>query len=157
MKRRRFLSAVTVGTAGWLAAHEARGARSSHDDTRPVAAGQETAARVPAGDQVPKVTWSRRVPVRYEADVAVIGGGIAGVSAAAAAARSGARVVLIERFAVTGGVLTSGGVANFCDETQVRQPLGEVFAEIVADLDRWQAIGHPASAWLRAVQSVRTQ
>jgi len=33
------------------------------------------------------VNWSRRIPLRYEADIAVIGGGIAVVSAAAAAAR----------------------------------------------------------------------
>jgi 2-polyprenyl-6-methoxyphenol hydroxylase-like FAD-dependent oxidoreductase len=78
--------------------------------------------------------------------VAVIGGGIAGVSAAAAAARSGARVILVERFAVTGGVLTSGGVANFCDGSQIRKPLGEVFAEILADLERWRAIGHGRSS-----------
>lgn len=86
------------------------------------------------------------MPVRYEADVAVIGGGIAGVSAAAAAARSGAHVILVERFAVTGGMLTSGGVSNFCDSSQVRRPLGEVFARIVSDLDAWNAIGHGKSS-----------
>ena len=85
----------------------------------------------------PQVNWSRRVPVRYESDVAVIGGGIAGVSAACAAARSGAKVVLIERFAVTGGDLTSGGVACFCGETAGQ---GEVFDEIVGDLERFNAI-----------------
>ena len=45
-------------------------------------------------ENMERVSWSRSVPVRYQADVAVIGGGIAGVSAAAAAARSGASVVL---------------------------------------------------------------
>jgi len=49
-------------------------------------------------------------------------------------------------FAVTGGVLTSGGVANFCDGSQVRAPLGEVSAEIVSDLDAWGAIGHGKSS-----------
>ena len=83
------------------------------------------------GKSVEQVTWQRRVPVRYEADVAVIGGGIAGVSAACAAAKSGATVILVERFAVTGGMLTTGGVANFCGQMQ-RQ--GEVFDRIVADL-----------------------
>ncbi len=56
--------------------------------------------------------------------MAVVGGGIAGVSAACAAARSGASVILVERFGVTGGVLTSGGVANFSGGTE---GLGEVF------------------------------
>jgi len=38
-------------------------------------------------------------------------------------------------------VLTSGGVSNFCDESQVRAPLGEVFTEIVSNLDAWGASG----------------
>jgi hypothetical protein len=86
---------------------------------------------------LPHVEWCRSVPVRYEADVAVIGGGIAGVSAACAAARSGAKVVLVERFAVTGGNCTVGGVASFCGETAGQ---GEVFDAIVADLETYGAI-----------------
>ena len=88
------------------------------------------------------ITYSREVAVAYEADVAVIGGGIAGVCAAAAAARSGVRVVLVERFAGIGGLLTSGGVSHFCDEKAFRDPLGEVFTEILRELEAWNAIGH---------------
>ncbi|MFC1717368.1 FAD-dependent oxidoreductase, partial [Candidatus Poribacteria bacterium] len=84
-----------------------------------------------------QVQWSRSVPVRYEADIAVIGGGIAGVSAACAAAKSGATVILVERFAVTGGNATTGGVAAFCGETAGQ---GEVFDAIIADLEKWNAI-----------------
>lgn len=87
--------------------------------------------------QLPTVTWQRELPVRYEADVAVLGGGIAGVSAACAAAASGASVILVERFAVAGGVLTSGGVANFCGETAGQ---GEVFDAIVAGLEAFGAV-----------------
>ncbi|MFW6107578.1 MAG: FAD-dependent oxidoreductase [bacterium] len=83
------------------------------------------------------VEWSRSVPVRYESDVAVIGGGIAGACAACAAARSGASVILVERFAVPGGMLTVGGVHNFCGETGGQ---GEVFDEIVAGLDAFGGI-----------------
>ena len=83
------------------------------------------------------IEWRRGVPVRYEADVAVIGGGIAGVSAAAAAARSGAKVILVERFAVTGGMMTTGGVANFIEF----RGKGEVLDQVVADLERFNAIG----------------
>ena len=83
------------------------------------------------------IKYSTSVPVRYEADVAVIGGGIAGVSAACAAARSGAKVLLVERFGVTGGNMTMGGVANFCGETAGQ---GEVFDEIVRDLEAFRAI-----------------
>lgn len=85
------------------------------------------------------VTWRRDIPVRYKADVAVVGGGIAGVSAACAAAKSGASVILVERFAVTGGVLTTGGVANFCGRMDGQ---GEVFDEIVSQLKSFNAIGH---------------
>ena len=84
------------------------------------------------------INWARQIPLRYEADVAVIGGGIAGVSAACAAAKSGASVVLVERFAVTGGDGTSGGVAGFCGETAGQ---GEVFDDIIACLEEWDAIG----------------
>ena len=145
MKRRQFLSAA-AGAAGWLAAQPVPASRPSEDAGRPAPDADRSIERESATDSLPEITWSRKVPVRYEADVAVIGGGIAGVCAAAAAARSGAKVILVERFAVTGGMLTSGGVSNFCDETQVRRPLGEVFAEIVADLDAWRTLGHGKSS-----------
>ena len=85
----------------------------------------------------PEIAWRRKVPVRYECDVVVVGGGIAGVSAALAAARSGAGVVLVERFAVVGGNATVGGVASFCGETAGQ---GEVFDAIVEGLEAFGAI-----------------
>lgn len=142
MKRRQFLAA---GTAGWLAATRLPG-RQPIQDHGEEAPAERVSTEPREVDAQLEITWSRKVPLRYEADVAVIGGGIAGVSAAAAAARSGAKVFLVERFAVTGGMLTSGGVSNFCDASQVRQPLGEVFAEIVSALDEWGAIGHGKSS-----------
>lgn len=48
------------------------------------------------------------VPVVREVDVVVVGGGPAGVMTAVAAARRGARVVLLERLAALGGNLTAG-------------------------------------------------
>lgn len=51
----------------------------------------------------------QRVPVVAEADVLVVGGGAAGMSAAIAAARQGADVVLAERYGYLGG-LASGGL-----------------------------------------------
>ncbi len=123
MTRRKFLAGVSLA-AGASARGQQDESRRSHED--------------PAGSRtVPRVSWSRSVPVRYEAAVAVIGGGIAGVSAACAAARSGAKVVLVERFAVTGGNCTSGGVASFCGETAGQ---GEVFDTIVGMLEKWDAI-----------------
>jgi hypothetical protein len=47
------------------------------------------------------------------ADVAVCGGGLAGTMAAVAAARAGARTVLVERYGFLGGNATAGAVAQF--------------------------------------------
>lgn len=49
-----------------------------------------------------------RIPVEYEADVVVVGGGPGGFAAALQAARMGARVVLVEKYGMPGGVHTSG-------------------------------------------------
>ncbi|MBL7092843.1 FAD-dependent oxidoreductase [candidate division KSB1 bacterium] len=84
-----------------------------------------------------EISWNRSIPMRYDADVAIIGGGIAGVSAACAAAKSGARVILIERFGVVGGNSTTGGVASFCGETAGQ---GEVFDIIISDLEKFKAV-----------------
>ncbi len=50
----------------------------------------------------------RPVPVRDTVDVLVAGGGLGGVAAAIAAARGGARTLLIERNSYLGGVATAG-------------------------------------------------
>ena len=51
----------------------------------------------------------QRVPVIASCDVLVVGGGSAGMSAAIAAARQGADVILVERYGYLGG-LASGGL-----------------------------------------------
>lgn len=60
----------------------------------------------------------RDLPVRGQYDVLVAGGGIAGVSAALAAARNGAKVLLLEKMCMLGGLATAGLVAFYlpiCD------------------------------------------
>lgn len=47
-------------------------------------------------------------PIRYECDVLVCGGGTAGFVAALAAARSGAKTMLVERYGYIGGSLING-------------------------------------------------
>ena len=51
---------------------------------------------------------AKRLPVTGTYDVVVAGAGVAGLAAAAAAARNGARTLLIERAGIIGGVATSG-------------------------------------------------
>ncbi len=50
----------------------------------------------------------RRIPVIAETDVLVIGGGSAGIAAAVAAARGGARTMLVERYGSLGGLASNG-------------------------------------------------
>jgi hypothetical protein len=77
-------------------------------------------------------------------DVIVAGGGIAGISAAVAAARNGATTLLIERYGFTGGMSTAGMVSPFMKywvqrEDGSRVPLvGGIFEEING---RMQAMG----------------
>ena len=58
--------------------------------------------------------WSP-IPVVATADVAVVGGGPAGISAAVAAARNGADVILLERYPYLGG-MASGGMVLLLDD-----------------------------------------
>ena len=57
---------------------------------------------------------SRSTPVFGDYDVVVLGGGPAGIAAAAAAARHDARTLLVERYGFLGGMGTAAGVTNFC-------------------------------------------
>lgn len=56
---------------------------------------------------------ARSVPVAEECDVLVVGGGIAGIAAAVSAARNGARVTLLEKSIVLGGLATLGHVCIY--------------------------------------------
>ena len=60
----------------------------------------------------------RRTPVAGKCDVLVLGGGLAGVSAAVAAARLGKQVTLLEKSIALGGLATLGHVCVYlpiCD------------------------------------------
>ncbi len=59
-----------------------------------------------------------KTEVKYDCDVCVCGGGIAGIAASIAAARSGKKVILAERMFMLGGLATAGLVTIYlplCD------------------------------------------
>jgi hypothetical protein len=57
---------------------------------------------------------ARQTPVKKEVDVIVVGGGAAGIAAALAASRQGARVLLIEQNGFLGGTMTSVSLGGIC-------------------------------------------
>jgi hypothetical protein len=89
---------------------------------------------------------ARDVKVCCEADVVVVGGGPGGHSAAVAAARSGARTVLVERYGHLGGMASGGMVAmipHLSGGTKEPQIAG-LCQEWIDRLDVRGAAVHPA-------------
>ena len=88
-----------------------------------------------------------RVQRRDRYDVVVCGGGAAGVGAAIGAARSGARVALVEQAPFLGGAATRSGVLTYCGFwTQSDPPqraVGGVGAEVLAALDALGGMSGP--------------
>jgi predicted neuraminidase len=69
--------------------------------------------------------------ILHSPDVLVAGGGMAGAFAALAAARGGARVLLVEPHNVLGGQATAGLVTGFCGDTaRVNRPFADLLAAL---------------------------
>jgi hypothetical protein len=93
---------------------------------------------------------ARRTPVRYETEVLVVGGGTAGVSAAVAAARDGADVLLVERYGYLGGLATGGLIILLLtlDDGRGRQVVGGLCQEVTDRLARrGEAYFPPRAEW----------
>ena len=96
------------------------------------------------------VSEALQTPILAQCDVAVSGGGIAGIAAALSAARLGADVVLVEREYLLGGLATLGLIAIYlplCDGC------GRQVSRGICDELFWLSIRHgPAGrvpdAWL---------
>jgi len=74
-------------------------------------------------------------------DVVVCGGGMAGIGAGFAAARSGAKTALVEPYEVLGGLGSSGGVGNFCAGRNGLDAQGRVFDDVIDGLRAYGAYG----------------
>ena len=69
---------------------------------------------------------AKQIPVTYDVDVLVVGGGPAGIGAALAAARQGARILLIEQSGAMGGVATTGLMSHWTGRTEHIGIYGEI-------------------------------
>lgn len=61
-----------------------------------------------------QIKLNESIPVAYETDVLVVGGGPAGISAALAAARQGMKVIVVEQANSLGGIAGSGLHGHIC-------------------------------------------
>jgi hypothetical protein len=90
---------------------------------------------------------ARETPVVAETDVLVVGGGPAGLCAAIAAARMGARVILTERYPHLGGLASGGEVIVLDDMADLHEKtVGGLSDEIVERLDALGAAIYPPVA-----------
>lgn len=94
---------------------------------------------------------SRELPIVAEADVIVAGGGPGGLPAAIAAARHGARVLLVERYGFLGGLATAGLIAPFLGHIASRSHTPIVEGLLKEMAERMHALGG-APTWEEACQ-----
>ena len=89
---------------------------------------------------------SRKIPVVRDVDVIIVGGGPAGLAAAIASARAGARTTLIERFGYLGGTATASLMAcinGFRNQVEpdFTQTVRGIAEEIVLELKALDGLG----------------
>jgi hypothetical protein len=91
---------------------------------------------------------ARQIPLYGEYEVAVLGGGPAGIAAAVAAARAGRRTLLIERYGFLGGMGTAAGVTNFCGlhanvHGEMHRLVRGIASDLLARIDRLGGLNAP--------------
>src|SRR5215470_6001138 len=87
-------------------------------------------------------------PVHGEYEVVVLGGGPAGIAAAASAAAQNRKTILIERYGFLGGAGTAAGVTNFCGlfanvHGDIRRVVHGVADDLLARIDRLGGLNTP--------------
>src|SRR3954451_23756780 len=100
----------------------------------------------------------RETPVLGEYEVVVLGGGPAGIAAAAAAGRAGRSTIMVERYGFLGGAGTAAGLANFCGlharvHGEHRQVVHGVADEVLARLKSMDALAAPHSLFGGRIQA----
>ena len=93
-----------------------------------------------------QLKYETNIPIVADVDVLVVGGGPAGIGAAIAAARGGARTALVERYGFLGGNATAGLVGPFMtsysDDGKTQLVRG-VFEELVQRMEQVGGAIHP--------------
>jgi len=132
---------VAAGLGGVFSARPLRADPASRADAPPgtPVAGTDHPPAVMIDGKV--IQPERELPLLHETDVLVVGGGSAGVVAALAAKRAGARVALVERYGHFGGLWTGGLVVLVIGHwvtgnKQVCQGIGEEMLQRLEKLDR---------------------
>ena len=93
-----------------------------------------------------KIQFTAEVPIVHETDVLVLGAGPAGLCAALAAARNGAKTILIEQAGFAGGMATAGLVSPFMTSYSKSSGLMIIrglFEEIILRLEAKGGVIHP--------------
>jgi ribulose 1,5-bisphosphate synthetase/thiazole synthase len=101
MKRRIFLNRLSLSAGAVLL-----GSQCKQPDGLNESSNQKALKEISKSGNI--IEPRREIPVVDQADVLVVGGGPAGVAAAVAASRAGARTVLVERYNHLGGLWTGG-------------------------------------------------
>jgi hypothetical protein len=100
----------------------------------------------------------RETPVLGEYEVVVLGGGPAGIAAAASAGRAGRSTILIERYGFLGGAGTAAGLANFCGlhaniHGEHRQVVHGICDDILDRLERLGGLSRPHTLFQDRIQA----
>ena len=90
----------------------------------------------------------RKTEIGGDYDVIILGGGPAGIAAAAAAGKHGRKVLLIERYGFLGGMGTAAGVTNFCGlhanvHGEIKQVVHGVADDLLSRIERLGGLNEP--------------
>src|SRR6478609_4706671 len=91
---------------------------------------------------------ARKTPLFGAYDLVVLGGGPAGIAAAAVAARAGLATLIVERYGFLGGMGTAAGVTNFCGlhanvHGEMHRVVQGVASDLLARIDRLDGLNAP--------------